>query len=211
MGEPRDFPQSIFVVGHGSLDLLRGESKALRGSHSFFERDLLDPARTIQLPEPETSGADARVSLFEKGSNAPIQTPSSINFTRPWQASDHFDTVLDLFGDGSLYVVDAPGHLPGHINLLARVIPETDNEWKWLYLAGDSCHDRRIVRGERDIGEWYDAHGQICCIHADKEKAKETIQRIRNAEKKGVEVILAHDVEWETEERNRNRFFGATL
>jgi hypothetical protein len=29
--------------------------------------------------------------------------------------------VVDYFGDGSVFIVDAPGHLFGHVNLLARV------------------------------------------------------------------------------------------
>lgn len=113
--------------------------------------------------------------------------------------------TLDLFGDGSLYIVDSPGHLPGHINLLAHV-----GEDRWVYLAGDACHDRRIMRREKEIGEWHDSQGQLCCIHADRSRAEETIQRIRDLEEMEVEVIFAHDVEWEHDARNRSRFFGAT-
>lgn len=108
-----------------------------------------------------------------------------------------------------MYLVDAPGHLPGHINLLART-KSGDGGQKWVYLAGDACHDRRIIRKEREIGEWMDAHRQVCCIHADRAGAEATIERIRDLEKEGVEVILAHDVEWESDEKNRERFFGAS-
>lgn len=117
--------------------------------------------------------------------------------------------MLDVFKDGSLYVVDAPGHLPGHINLLART-PNDDGSTSWVYLAGDSCHDRRIIRGEKAISEWLDVHGQVCCIHADRAQANETIERIRGLEAKGVEVILAHDIEWEEDVRNAKRFFGVS-
>jgi glyoxylase-like metal-dependent hydrolase (beta-lactamase superfamily II) len=119
-----------------------------------------------------------------------------------------FPATLDLFKDGSLYVIDAPGHLAGHINLLART-SDGDGTFSWVYLAGDSCHDRRILSKEREIGEWIDAHGHQCCIHADRKKAEETIARIKTIEDEGVEVILAHDVEWERSERNKHRFFGA--
>jgi glyoxylase-like metal-dependent hydrolase (beta-lactamase superfamily II) len=111
---------------------------------------------------------------------------------------------MDIFQDGSLLVVDAPGHLPGHINLLARTGPS-----KYTYLAGDACHDRRILRGELDIGEWHDEHGHICCIHADKAQAKRTIELVRQLEDDGIEVILAHDIEWEEKPENQRRFFGA--
>lgn len=76
-----------------------------------------------------------------------------------------------------------------------------------MYLAGDACHDRRILRGERAIGEWRDERGAVCCIHADRREAEATIERIRGLEARGVEVVFAHDVEWER--REGARFFGA--
>ncbi|KAI1749128.1 Metallo-hydrolase/oxidoreductase [Xylaria castorea] len=198
VGEPRDFPRSTFVVGHGALDVLAGKSKSLRGSHSFFESDLLDPSRTIELPDPtKTSKGNTTISQFSR----------TINTQGPWEELEGLPATLDVFRDGSLYVVDAPGHLPGHINLLARILKE-DGSTGWVCLAGDACHDRRILRGKKAISEWLDVHGQVCCIHADRAKANETIERIRNLERKGVEVILAHDVEWEEDAANAKRFFG---
>lgn len=196
VGEPRDFLRSTFVVGHGSLAVLAGSSATLRGSHSFFEADLLDPDRVVELADPGSNNSS-------KGA-ANISEP----FRGSWNVMDDSPPVLDVFRDGSLYVVDAPGHLPGHINLLARV--SDDNEGSsWIYLAGDACHDRRILRGEKSIGEWRDAAGHICCIHADRAKAEETIERIRLLEGNGVEVIFAHDIEWESNAQNRHRFFGS--
>ena len=110
---------------------------------------------------------------------------------------------MDIFLDGSLYIVDAPGHLPGHINLLARTSPNS-----YVYLAGDACHDRRIMRKEKQIGTWEDAEGITCCIHANRVKAEETIKRIGELEERGVEVIFAHDVEWEQDSKNEGRFWG---
>ena len=105
-----------------------------------------------------------------------------------------------------MFIVNAPGHLPGHVNILAR----TANDHQ-IYLAGDACHDRRLLTGEKEIGEWNDAQGHVCCIHADRKRAEETIQTIRELESKGVEIIFAHDVEWEEEPRNKARFFGAEI
>jgi hypothetical protein len=56
---------------------------------------------------------------------------------------------MDLFGYGSLYIVNAPGHLPGHLNLLCRT-----GDRNFVYLAGDSCHDPRLLTGELEIAEW---------------------------------------------------------
>jgi hypothetical protein len=79
-----------------------------------------------------------------------------------------------------------------------------------VYLGGDACHDRRLLTGEKQIGEWQDAHGQICCVHADRQAAEATIERIRELERDGVEIILAHDDSWEDDPKNRNRFFGSS-
>lgn len=193
VGEPQDFPGSTFVVGHGAVTLLNGTS-SLRGGHSFFESDLLPEGRTVELPEPV-------VYELKKHDSGTIR--GEINLHGSWQSQGCLPEVLDLFNDGSLLIVNAPGHLPGHINLLAKTSPSHQ-----IYMGGDACHDRRILTGEKKIGEWNDAHGQVCCIHANRKQAEETIERIRILEKEGVEIIFAHDTEWENDPANRIRFFG---
>ncbi|KAF1937130.1 Metallo-hydrolase/oxidoreductase [Clathrospora elynae] len=197
IGEPRDFPTSTFVVGHGAHSLLNGTSSSLRGGHSFFESDLLPEGRAIELSDP-------LVQTLEKHNSS--TAAGDINFEGSWRAHGALPQTLDLFNDGSLLVVNAPGHLPGHINLLART---SDN--RQIYMAGDACHDRRLLTGEKTIGEWNDAQGHVCCIHSDRKQAEETIERIRKLEKEGVEIILAHDIEWESDPANRTRFFGAGI
>jgi glyoxylase-like metal-dependent hydrolase (beta-lactamase superfamily II) len=185
---------SKFVVGHGAVDLLNGTSPSLRGGHSFFERDLLPEGRTIQLPDP---------SVVPEKAHAPKVGSGAFSQNHLWEASGTLPQTLDVFGDGSLLIVNAPGHLPGHINLLART-----SDGHQVYMAGDACHDRRLLTGEKSIGEWDDAYGHTCCIHADRKQAEETIERIRGLEKEGVEIIFAHDVEWENDPANETRFFG---
>lgn len=41
----------------------------------------------------------------------------------------------DLFGDGSFYILDVPGHAIGHISVLARTTPDT-----FVFMGGDVCH-----------------------------------------------------------------------
>ncbi|KAF8912610.1 beta-lactamase-like protein [Mucidula mucida] len=43
--------------------------------------------------------------------------------------------ALDYFGDGSFYLLDTPGHCPGHMSALARVTPSS-----FVLLGGDCCH-----------------------------------------------------------------------
>lgn len=186
-------------MGNGALDLLKGSNTSLRGGHSFFEADLLPESRTIELSNPhERDSPQLEDEPIKKS------TPGTADFSRSWTSYGHLPRVLDVFGDLSLLIVDAPGHLPGHINVLARTGASSH-----VYMAGDACHDRRIMRKERAIGEWQDDQGHICCIHGDKKTAEQTIDRIRELESNGVEVIFAHDVEWEENEKNKSRFFGA--
>ncbi|OAP64179.1 hypothetical protein AYL99_00151 [Fonsecaea erecta] len=46
----------------------------------------------------------------------------------------HFK-AKDYFGDGSFYIVDAPGHAVGHICGLARTTPDS-----FVFMGGDACH-----------------------------------------------------------------------
>lgn len=41
----------------------------------------------------------------------------------------------DLFGDGSFYLLDVPGHAVGHISGFARTTPDT-----FVFMGGDVCH-----------------------------------------------------------------------
>lgn len=111
-----------------------------------------------------------------------------------------FPRAYDLFSDGSLYIIDSPGHIPGHINVLAR----TSATGGWIYLAGDSAHDVRLLTGEREVAEVEVAGGRRLCLHGDREGAEVHIGRIRELmrrEEGDVRVLIAHD--WEWFERNR--------
>jgi glyoxylase-like metal-dependent hydrolase (beta-lactamase superfamily II) len=195
IGTPSDFTKSTFIVGPGSLDLLRhGGDVSKTGSHSHFERDLLPTERTIELPPPGRQSSQ----------NTKIQLPGIANLQ--WKPIANFPHAIDIFEDGSLFIINAPGHLQGHINLLARTGPKN-----WVYLAGDACHDRRLLRGELSIAEW-EKDGKVCCIHVDKGMTEETLERIKGLERGGgVEVILAHDREWIDERGNEERFWPGKL
>ncbi|KAF9023233.1 hypothetical protein BDZ89DRAFT_1070106 [Hymenopellis radicata] len=49
--------------------------------------------------------------------------------------------AMDYFGDGSLYLLDTPGHQPGHISSLARVTPTT-----FVFLGGDTASNASSSR-----------------------------------------------------------------
>ncbi|OCH91660.1 Metallo-hydrolase/oxidoreductase [Obba rivulosa] len=142
--------------------------------HSAFPGDLLPPGRTKYL---------SREGLKPIGP---------------------FPHALDFYGDGSLYIVDAPGHLPGHINVLVRTSPDGG----WLYLAGDSAHDHRLIDGEAQIA----VTDMFGCAHQDKEVAAEHIARIRALKANSrVRVLIAHDAPWYWPNRGGPAFLPGKL
>lgn len=206
VGLPSDFsdPKTKFIVGPGSLSLLSGKIK-LHGSHSVFEPDLLPLDRTIELPStPDGS----------QTSSSSNPSPST-DLNQIWKPLSPFPNAIDLFSDGAIYILSAPGHVPGHVNLLCRI---ADN--KFVLLAGDACHDMRLFTGECDIATWTDNQGVQCCIHSDIPAAKQTIQRLAQTQKDGividgrkmeVEVVFAHNWQWEMDAERLGRFWPGKI
>jgi len=125
-----------------------------------------------------------------------------------WETIGPFPNALDFFGDGSLYLVDAPGHLYGHVNCLVR----TDPASRWVYLGGDSCHHPDLLSGAKEIATWQTPQGGCGCVHTDKKATEMNLGRIRSLstlKQDKVEVILAHDFGWR--KANAERFFPGTL
>ncbi|KAL2862471.1 MBL fold metallo-hydrolase [Aspergillus lucknowensis] len=49
--------------------------------------------------------------------------------------------AIDYFGDGSFYLLDAPGHTFGHMAGLARVARENNSgDSDFVFMGGDTCH-----------------------------------------------------------------------
>lgn len=177
-GDPEDFPNAHFAIGHGAMNVLKN---GLGGyaSHQHFVPDTLPDDRSGELPDPQG----------EK-----------------WKPLGPFPAALDLFEDGSVYVIDTPGHLPGHVNLLCRT------KDRWLLLCGDAFHDRRLLTGEKEIGTWEGPEGNTLCIHLSKEDAAESIRRLQEFQKMAegeAELIAAHEEIWW--EQHKDKTFPGTL
>lgn len=54
--------------------------------------------------------------------------------------------AFDLFGDGSFYLLDTPGHAIGHLAGLARSTPDT-----FVMMGGDLCHHGGAIRPSKYI------------------------------------------------------------
>jgi glyoxylase-like metal-dependent hydrolase (beta-lactamase superfamily II) len=217
IGTPSDFGRSKFVVGHGSLGLLSGSLKPENGSHSYFEAGLLPNERTIELINPgiPATPPPSDDENFPMNETVDTRIKSTLNL-QMWRSISLFPSATDVFNDGSLYILNAPGHLPGHLNLLCRTSLKPT---KYVLLAADSCHDRRLLTGDKDIAEWCDPEmpSTTRCIHMDKEVAKQTLRRIRDAEQGVaedlgcVEVVFSHDPVWEANAKQAGRFFPGQL
>ncbi len=158
--------RTTFLLGPGAGALIKGPKSYPTNATSSFDSDLLPPHRRKELPPAEDSS---------------------------WIPFGPFPQTLDYFGDGSLRIVNAPGHLDGHINILLRT-----GSNNWVFLGGDSCHDLRLLQGTAKIAVIRDEiSGNTKCAHVDKKVAEQHLQRIRDLGKHAnVEIILAHDREW---------------
>ena len=196
-GDPEDFQKAKFIVGNGAKDVLQNGVPG-KGSHQAFDPKLLQEERTWELPR----------AINSSGMRLPRSNGTS--FEWEWKPIGPFQYSIDMYGDGSVYIIDSPGHLPGHVNLLCRTSPK-----KWVFLGGDTAHDMRLLTGKKEIGTWKNEHGDILCIHLDREVAAESIQRVKELlelngkDGQEVEVILAHDNVWF--EMNQHRMFPDTL
>lgn len=90
--------------------------------------------------------------------------------------------ACDFFGDGSVVLVDAQGHMPGH--MVAVVKTETGR----LFLGGDSCHHCR------HLGSFGKGGVMGYGMHLDEEKTRLNLERIDRFLKGNgdVKLCLAH-------------------
>ncbi|KAJ7614168.1 beta-lactamase-like protein [Roridomyces roridus] len=104
-----------------------------------------------------------------------------------------FPHALDYFGDGSVYIIHTPGHLPGHLSILAR----TSSDGAWMYFGGDVAHDPRLLTDPSTDIATSTAGGLPFCIHGNPVCARLDIARVRELVKlPRVEFVLAHDWQW---------------
>ncbi|KAF2199969.1 Metallo-hydrolase/oxidoreductase [Delitschia confertaspora ATCC 74209] len=110
----------------------------------------------------------------------------------PWTPFGPFDKAMDFFGDGTFWVIQAPGHMPGNLCAAARI---RGNEW--VLLGSDCCHSRELLDGKYEIAEFCVPGLGKSTLHADLQAAQRTIERVRVLEKEfGFHVALAHDASW---------------
>jgi len=166
-------------------------------SHLHWDHHVADislfPNATIVLGDEGRrllSSNDPTASHFD-ASAAPEGRTHWVS-SKDWTPIGPFPLAHDFFGDGSLYLIDAAGHLPGHLNLLVR----NSGTGSWILLAADSMHDARVLTGEKHVAP----NLQFGCAHVEPEKADAHLQRVKSLLKiPGVQVVMAHHNGWESE------------
>ncbi|KAF2850845.1 hypothetical protein T440DRAFT_499002 [Plenodomus tracheiphilus IPT5] len=99
----------------------------------------------------------------------------------PWAPWGYFEKAMDLFGYGSFWVIQAPGHMPG--NLAQRL--------------GDCCHSRKLLDGQEQFAQVKMPSGKWWSLHTDVEAARDTIARLKRSETDyGTHIAMTHDAEW---------------
>ena len=105
------------------------------------------PAATVLVSAPEWRAANARGASLQGYTAAqldPRLTYRTVDFHGPAaHARAPFARALDLFGDGSLTLLDTPGHSAGHLSVLARL------REREALIAGDAIYTIATLRESR--------------------------------------------------------------
>jgi len=183
VGDHKQFPNATFILGEGAQTVL---------------------ANATGLKDPNNPGAAAVLPGC-----VPLERSTFLPSSLFTENIGGFPAAFDYYGDGSLYIIDSPGHLGGHINILAR----TSAEGSWIYLGGDTCHDLRLLTGEKEIFFETDADGRVFgCIHEDKDVAAEHIRRVGELRRMNeVHVLVAHDYEWYNANKGGSAFLPGRI
>jgi glyoxylase-like metal-dependent hydrolase (beta-lactamase superfamily II) len=164
---PSAFTSATMVVGPGTL--AHTASSYPKSPNSKFDGGVWDASiRTFPLKE---------------------LPPSSITTT--WQPLGPFPSAHDFFGDGSLYILNAPGHMPGNLAALMRVKTKR-GEGKWVLLGGDCAHCNLFTYWpEAPFGRIPEKLFPSGCLHEEPAEAREMIQRIAECKRlEGSEVMV---------------------
>ncbi|KAH7413096.1 beta-lactamase-like protein [Cadophora sp. MPI-SDFR-AT-0126] len=120
-----------------------------------------------------------------------LKTESCVELEGPWQEFGPFEKAMDLFGDASFWIIQASGHMAGNLCAAARL--ETGD---WVIMAGDCCHSRALLDGTQDYALW-GGGVEKRSLHEDLSAAKDTVSRLRIAERNlSMHIVLAHDATW---------------
>lgn len=108
------------------------------------------PAATFICSDAEWQSATARLGVWSGYVRRQLPAPSRVH-TIDFDSGDTerhppFERSIDLFGDGSVRLLNTPGHTSGHMSLLVRL------SGREALLIGDAVYTLRNIR--EDILPW---------------------------------------------------------
>ncbi|KAK6906026.1 hypothetical protein I203_100007 [Kwoniella mangroviensis CBS 8507] len=116
-----DRPGSLQSIGPGYPKDPKGQ----------WHSEWFDKYRFVELPSTDHKGEWS----------GEVTTVIPCSGQRRWERVGCFDNGLDWFGDGSFWLIDAPGHCAGHVMALCRVTAQPDT---YVLLAGDAAHHQNM-------------------------------------------------------------------
>lgn len=157
-GDPTKFPDAVMVTGPGSR----------AATAPGYPHNVESPFHSACIDHPRYR----ELSLE----------------TDTWLPMGPFSRAFDYFGDGSFWLLDTPGHMPGHLGGLAHTGKD-----EWVFMGGDCCHHRALLVGARPVSTTVGPNGTKS-FHRDPQTAISTIEKVRELERDGsVLIALAHD------------------
>lgn len=136
------------ILQENGVDVKGGAIEAIFWSHWHFDHtgDVSPFPKSTAL----ITGAGVREAFFPTYPENEKSPLLSSDFANREHKELNFDTgsligglrAIDYFGDGSFYLLDAPGHAIGHVCGLARVTSsnEGDAEDTFVFMGGDTAH-----------------------------------------------------------------------
>jgi hypothetical protein len=118
---------SIYLTGR---DHCRPISKMFPNAHGYFGPGTIEYCSPGHTADPKSTWDG---HFFDKHS----QTEKFSEYNGPWQKFGSFEKAFDFFGDGSLWVIQAPGHMPGNLICCCRI-----QTGEWIILGSDCAHSR---------------------------------------------------------------------
>lgn len=145
-------------------------------------------------PTEPDGGFDGRIWNKEAAELPINEFPSPATAPEKWQPLGPFKNAHDFFGDGSFWLIDAPGHCPGNMGALARA-RRKDGKLKWVFLGGDCFHSTMFVNyPDAPFGQGVSVTS-TGSYHEDEGQAREIIKQaaeLKKGEGDNVLIWLAH-------------------
>jgi glyoxylase-like metal-dependent hydrolase (beta-lactamase superfamily II) len=172
----------VVICSHFHADHLGGAADFPRARYVFMEegyRQLLRRSRLARIK----AGFISELLPEDFEQRAWALTPSQFRDGRDDRIGQ-FDGSVDLFGDGSVVMIDLPGHAAGHMGALVRV-----SSGKQYLLAADSCWLEAAYRNNLAPPGWV-----MRLVMEDKRRYLDTLAKVAHLAQTNseIEIVPCH-------------------